>query len=599
MLRKSFVYILFIGLSFGSLFSQGEDEVQDILTRYKNYRFGSIYIYKVKKSKEIEQMRAEERAAEEGVVKIDKTIIESLEAKHEEGAINLIKQFVNDELEIPDIEKEMVRKGFKGFPKADIEQLYNYYKQLLEGGGTSLRTVVYLITMPPNKGEKPTDIIGMVISEFPKAKAKSMDMKKQLKRVSLDKTYSAKGMKNKEFDNPADYNGYNDLFQLATAYIKQNNIENVTLEALALESDFWTGKTVGVSKPLIVGNSISERDIQLFRRISYGDPIESFGNAYELEVGFDKIRFTKYKQFFTKKKSTRKNRRNRGKPAVEDKTTITTKKSEPVADMTISNNSSLPKFGVELKYGIDDINMPSLWSERSTLSVFWEQAKFGMILPLGDITALSKGSNLFNQERKFTSAGVGFAGELDFGFPLIKNSNVFNLSFGYVFGDAKEALFQERKPTSIIGFQDNNTDYLVRANARLLYTTGIAIDSDYLLRFGIGGAFYNVESWNWENDETINNGEENVVFKKSNSDAIGNFVIKVDFVSKNSSTPYGANLNYFDGTLQINGFVIFPVIDNTFFIKVNARGNTILRDDLNPWEVNGLFQPDINFSYRF
>jgi len=606
MIKNSFVYILLLCLAISNVFTQSEDEVQDILTKYNNYRFGSIYIYKVKKAKEIEKMRADERAAAEGIVKVDKTVIESLEAKHETGAINLIKQGVNDETAVATIEKEMIRKGFKGFPKEDLIQLYNHYKQELEGGGDEYRTVVYLITMPPEKGKKPTDIIGMVIAEFAKAKARTMsEMKKQLNRVPTERTFSAKGMRNKEFKNPAEYNGYKDLYELANAYIKQNNIENVTLEALALEDDFWTGKTVGVSKPLLTGNTINERDIQLFKRISNGDAIDAYGKGYEIELSSDLIRFTKFKEYYTKKKSSSRNKRRgnrRSSNTVKDTTADEEEDKGPVPDMTISNNGSLPKFGVELKYGIDDINMPSLWSERATLSVFWEQAKFGMILPMGDLTASDKDINLFSHTRKFTSAGVGFAGELDFGFPLIPNSNVFNLSFGYVFGDADEAAFNEDRrnidPESFVN--DNYNDYVIRANARLLYTTGIAIDNDYLLRFGVGGAFYNVETWNYQqtnsDDEFDDNNDPS--YQKSESESIGNFIVKVDFLTKNTSTPYGVNLNYFDGSLQVNGFVIFPVV-NDFLIKVNAKGTTILRDQEHPWEVNGLFQPNINFIYRF
>lgn len=604
MIKNSFVYILLLSLAISNVFAQSEDEVQDILTKYNNYRFGSIYIYKVKKAKEVEKMRADERAAAEGIVKVDKSVIESLEAKHETGAINLIKQGVNAESPVSGIERDMLRAGFKGFPREDLEQLYNHYKQELEGGSVESRVVVYLVTLPPEKGGKPTDIVGMVISEFPKAKARSMsEMKKQLSRVPKNQVFSAKGMRNKEFKNPAEYNGYKDLYELANAYIRQSNIENVTLEALALEDDFWTGKTVGVSKPLITGNSLNERDIQLFKRISNGDAIDAYGKGYEIELSSDLIRFTKFKEFYTKKKSSsRKNRRSRGRTTEVKDTTAEEEDKGPVPDMTVSNNGSLPKFGVELKYGIDDINMPSLWSERATLSVFWEQAKFGMILPMGDLTASDKDVNLFSHKRKFTSAGVGFAGELDFGFPLIPNSNVFNLSFGYVFGDADESSFnKDRRNFDIENFQgDDFHDYVIRANARLLYTTGIAIDNDYLLRFGVGGAFYNVETWNYQQSTTDDefDSDKEPTYQKYESESIGNFIVKIDFLTKNTSTPYGVNVNYFDGSLQVNGFVIFPVV-NDFLIKVNAKGTSILRDQEHPWEVDGIFQPNINFIYRF
>ncbi|MFC2132054.1 hypothetical protein ACFLSQ_11530 [Bacteroidota bacterium] len=51
-----------------------------------------------------------------------------------------------------------------------------------------------------------------------------------------------------------------------------------------------------------------------------------------------------------------------------------------IVDSFASSNSNLPTLGIELKYGIDEINYQSFWSERLTAYALWKSMKLGMIL---------------------------------------------------------------------------------------------------------------------------------------------------------------------------------------------------------------------------
>ena len=77
------------------------------------------------------------------------------------------------------------------------------------------------------------------------------------------------------------------------------------------------------------------------------------------------------------------------------------------------------------------------------------------------------------------------------------------------------------------------------------YTFGITIDSDYLLRFGIGGTFYTAEKWTFKPDAN----RENLKFVKEDEETIGGISGKIEFMARNIITPYGGCLQYFDESI--------------------------------------------------
>ncbi len=269
-----------------------------------------------------------------------------------------------------------------------------------------------------------------------------------------------------------------------------------------------------------------------------------------------------------------------------------------VVDSFYAVNKRLPKLGLELRYGIDEINFPSLWSERMTFSALWQNVKLGFILPTAGWSSLTK--DAFSIDRKFTHAGFGIAGEMDFPIKIIPKSGIFHLGFGYVFGDAKESEYRNRNldPETYVTNELDN-DFLVRLNAQLHYTFSMQIDNDYLFRFGIGGTLYTLERWYNESVENENN-ERSIEYKKLKSETIGGISGKVEFMSKNISTPYGVSFQYFDEGLGINPWLQIPIIDNTFAIRLDAKGYfKAFADNPREWENESVFIPMVRFIINF
>ncbi len=274
-----------------------------------------------------------------------------------------------------------------------------------------------------------------------------------------------------------------------------------------------------------------------------------------------------------------------------------------------SVNDFLPVYGFELKYGIDELMYPSFWSERLSLSAIFKNVKMGIILPAGSYLS---GSETFpNIERKLVSGkGFGVVGELNFASPIIQRSGVWQMNFGYQFGDPAERTWNERPEASVEISPDqcsaftntNDLDYFIRGNAQLHYTFGLKIDNDHLLRLGLGGTYYGVEKWykSYSFDDSIAFAC-NSQYEMYDEESIVGISGKIDFMAKNVVTPYGASLLYFNESMGYSGWLLFqaPFVKN-MFLKLSASGYApIFKDDPEPWENESVIVPMLRIMYIF
>jgi hypothetical protein len=271
-------------------------------------------------------------------------------------------------------------------------------------------------------------------------------------------------------------------------------------------------------------------------------------------------------------------------------------------DSFASSNLNLPTLGIELKYGLDEINYQSFWSERLTAYALWKSIKLGLILPTSGWSNLA--SDMFDQNRNLTHAGIGVAGEFDFPVKVIPKSGLFHFSFGYVFGDAAQSKYKNvnLSPDAYTTIDEykilfNNdlkryNNYLVRYNAQLLYTFAVAVDDDYMLRFGVGGTVYNVEQWYNDLVENEVTGDRDFNHKMFKSETIGGLTGKVELMVTNVTTPYGASLQYFDEGLSGGIWLQIPIVKNLVALRFDAKGfSPVFRDENHQWEVGGIFTP--------
>ncbi len=346
---------------------------------------------------------------------------------------------------------------------------------------------------------------------------------------------------------------------LANAII-QGAVENVTLEAQGIgdeETEF---------APPTFGNAelVSEDDVQTYLRISEGQP-SNYPHPRELAVSFpDLIRYTYY--------------------------TISSE-AEAEAEVTEQEertyNRFLPQLGIELRYGLEELNYPSVWSQRLTLNALWSSARLGVILPTKGWGTLS--SRLGAQPR-LTIAGWGLHGTVDFPIKLIHNGGVFHASASYVFGDAKRSAHPHWHPQL-----KQWTDFLIRYHLQLHYSFAIAVDKNYFFRFLLGGTLYESETWGDQTDTTTNQSPR---FVRKSRETIGGISGGVQFMATGLQTPYGFGLQYFDDTILATAWLQIP-ITRGLLVRFDGRLFTCLLRDPRLWEQQTLFLPSVRLMLNF
>ena len=573
------VFLVLFGFALSSLQAQRIDDVTSILSKFKNYRFGAVNVYKITTPDELKEIIESKRKKATSAGAADAKCLEEVDP----AIKDIVEKGILSGSSQTEIARNIITSGYTPPEATILDCVYkNLYDQLV-GGGEATTPKAYLVTSRPEKGQLPDRIIGMIYMELDFDQAQR-EVREDLEFVSTDNIYSYDRLKDTKID-PAKY-GYENMYDLTYAYLVQGNFENETMAARAIGTDvIYLDKVYGVSQPLINNNRINARDIQMYKRISAGQPEKYTGKSNILTASPDLISWTQYDIQYQRKRNGE---------------FVTDSLGNKVINPRRASNDYLPNFGVELKYGIEGINYPSFWSNRATLSAIWKNVKFGVILPTDGWASFSE--DVFNQQRTMTYGGVGVAGVLDFPFAIIPRSDVFRVNFGYVFGDAEPGIGTSSINTDPFEFNPDNSfranDYLMRFNMQAHYTFGISVDEDYFMRFSLGGTGYSMERWGYEID--LDDLDPEATFEERGSEFVGGLSGKLEFMTTNNTTPFGGGIQYFDESLQFNGWVQVPVVENTFSIRLEANGYAVaFRKDPRPWEMNSLLVPMARLIYVF
>ena len=550
-----------------------KSELENVLGKFTNYRYGTVSIWKFKNDDrdKIRNAVKEYLLAESGDVAISSDIIDKADKRLVSHTEECVRGGISDENCFDDADS----KGLAVGSWNDFKQLYEAIRARIFDQGTKKQLKnAYLITTRGNKDYRGT-IIAMIVSTEDEDIAINLSgpvnqdifVPEELRLVTMT-------------DIAEPY--LTNLYDLCERRLAQGNLENKNFEAQGIGFKGMFGNlTFGKTQSLIANEAnVSANDIQSALRISNIQPMDLRIKENELLVSPDLISWRYYE----------------GYSYVNDN-------GETFKDSFAINNQRLPKLGLELKYGIDEINYPSLWSERLTLSAIWDRVKIGFILPTAGWSSITK--DWFGIDRKLTNGGFGLAGEMDFPIKIIPKSGIFHVGFGYVFGDAKESSYKNRKldpETYVTNITDN--DYLIRLNAQVHYTFAMSIDNDYLFRFGIGGTVYSVERWYNVLIDNSNNPEADgntIRYEKQNNETIGGISGKVEFMSKNITTPFGATVQYFDEGIGLNAWIQVPIVENTLALRFDAKGFfKAFSDKPREWESDkGIFIPMARFIVNF
>jgi hypothetical protein len=575
MFKKTTFIVVLIATLFLTLPERSEAQVGDesfrmklesILFNFKNYRFSNISVYSLKDQKDIRRIikdRDEAITLGEMGVTADEECLKGVDI----AVLQMIETGVNNGDNAGAIQRTLFGRSLP-IPES-FDCIFNYYKSKDRGIIPQVRNVYIVTTRKGREQLTPNTIIAMIVSY-----SDERGLTRNINRPSPTNVYTYPELKEHTLD-AKDYRADN-LYDLLMNAFMQGMVEDKTLEAQGIGTYIkFFAPQAGVTKSLISDEAqVQSFDIQSFKRISEGQALDITDKFNEIIVSGDLISWRQYDYPML---------------SYPDGFTDTLDRRP---------NLALPKFGIELKYGIESINYPSFWSERMTLSAIWQAVKMGVILPTNGWSNLT--TDVYNIERKLTHAGVGVAFEADFPFAVIPKSGVFNTTLGYVFGDAVEGPLERNLSPDTYQTDPFDLDYLVRYNAQLHYTFAVAVDRDYLLRFGLGGTIYGVEKWYHNSTENPETRRNEITFERLGDESVGGISGRVDFMARGLSTPFGISMQYFDEGLYTNIWLQVPIVDNTFSLRLDAKGFfKAFTEDPRMWEKKSVFLPMARFIVNF
>ncbi|MCS7000230.1 MAG: hypothetical protein RML15_08385 [Bacteroidota bacterium] len=370
--------------------------------------------------------------------------------------------------------------------------------------------------------------------------------------------------------------------------IQQSEAEgiNVTAEAQGLGDEQFIPKLYGVSL------QVREDDVTAYVRTTDGQAMD-YMRSRELMVSPDLISYRDY-----------------------------TPSDPSAATEGFVYNRTLPKYGVELRYGLETINYPSFFSDRVTLNALWGSNRLGVILPTSGWASVAR---TFGVQRTMTYAGWGINGVFDFPLKITNaNTGVFNVAASYVFGEARQSDHQRQLETvttitrqlrgtdTLVNNQSYSRalDYLIRFAAQVHYSFAIAIDSGNFFRFRIGGALYSREIWEENNGSgryqeidqrgIIRRDSAFVINRWFRTDTrfIGGVSARIDFMAQRVTTPYGFGLQYFDDAIYAQAWLLIP-ISQQIGLRVDGQYFAPILRDPHEWEVASVFIPTLRVIYNF
>ena len=576
-----------------------QNRLKSMLSNFNNIRFSSVAYYEIN-DRQVRQLKEVIRARldmNDDVVEETGIQQDVMDPARADTLVNEMRRLIaNGYRTLPQVRRAFNGEidGFEHLEDYDIRE--NELRIVFQMAQPTQRTRadihrMFLLTMPPTSPHEVPDIIALVlcmqrvdkeeyeaylIRFYNEVLGNSLANERNVLTRTELMNFIIEEDQDDEFGTRA-----TNLYEKLQILYRQGNCKLITSEVRGIGTELRFANHFGRSSSMIANeNDITSRDVGRFIRISDGQPTDYF-KPHELIVSPDYISFRKY--------------------AVE----YWEDEEGNLIPSYFATNENLPTIGAEIKFGLDEIGYPSLWSERMMVRAIWDNARFGIVLPTSGWASVSE--SLFNVERRFTHAGVGLSGALDIPIKIIPQSGVFSFSGSYVFGDAKEASYKDRKKYYLDnGFPSVHNpddlffnDHLIRYTAQAHYTFGFSIDESYLFRLGVGATIYGAETW-WDRQEFNEDADEVINFIKGNTETVGGISLKLEFMSRDVTTPYGASMQYFDESIFANAWLQVPIVRDMMFLKLEVKGfAAAFKDVLHPWENKGVFIPTARLIFNF
>lgn len=558
--------------SMSTMYGQSETQLKTIMGKIKNYRYGNVSIFKLDDGtmKAVTELLNPQPIISDAAQKCIATKQTPIDDKVEELGCAADLSALQEDEEV----KKLLRGEcieYAKFAVARKQWECNTFKR------------AYVITTRYTSG-MPFKVIGFITSNSENRKLTTV-----LGASREVWTYTELRNQSAPAGSPA-----KNLYQYFENFVIQQSASegvNVTAEAQGIGEETFIRSLRGLSK------LVDEQDVQMYKRISEGQAM-NYNLPNELIVSPDLISWKSYEPKYVE---------------------------ETPGDSIF--NRVLPRYGVELRYGIESVGIPSFFSDRVSLNAVWGWNKLGVVLPTNGWSSIGKDLGM---TPKLTHAGFGLDGSFDFPIDVTNsNTGVFNISGSYVFGDAVQSNHQSlikdfgtsvftdtvRKvaPDTILArrtvFNQLKNDYLIRINAQLHYSFAVSIDSGNFFRFRIGGSIYTRETWTKESGNTkidtlrngVSIGDTSFVlntYKKTNSKAIGGVSVRMDYMSMYVTTPYGFSLQYFDDAVLANAWMMVPINPNLGIRFDGTIATPLLRDPYE-WENPSTFVPSVRVIYNF
>ncbi len=291
-----------------------------------------------------------------------------------------------------------------------------------------------------------------------------------------------------------------------------------------------------------------------------------------------------------------------------------------------NGNQPIPKWGVEVRSNFDEINYPSIWGGRTTVSAVLENVRIGVVLPAFRFGETIAESGIGSTPQNIIG-GYGAAMSGDFAFPLLDNSGLFNFYASYTFSEAQTTSVgpqsdqfsidpDDSSVTFALNPQTGENAYLVRYAAIGFYSFGFFADKDanHLFRVKLGGGAYGIDTFKRSLDTSDTelfrqglqtDGPEGVpdtlrtLYQASASvESRGGVGARIEYMRAGTKYPFGAGVQYFDGSLLGNIWLQFT-IGQQLDLKLEGKYFTPLFRTARLWENENLVVPTVTFKYHF
>jgi len=583
--------LLLVVITAVQLQAQQTAQIRSILGKFKSYRYSNVFLFQV----------------DDGTVSAINPLLGVPEPKMNAAANRSKKkdqvQEAIDEGEV-DVAGYLKTNGGGNMNNDDRE--YEKYYRLYTKWQDELFSRAYIVTTRFRTGE-PFEIIGLLTSGNKEMVSKIDENIDPPKGIFLANDLQRVG-------SPDTLGIAKTLYEYLERKILQNDAENVTAEAQGIGEDAtFLPQKYGTTYP------INEDDIQQYLRITDGQPQE-YDSPNELTIGlFDLIRFRHYGKL----------------DEFDEEGNLIPDEAEGDSSVKRIYNKNLPLYGVELRYGMPEINYPSLWSERMTLNVMWQSNKFGIVLPTNGWSSLA--TDVFSAQRKLTHAGLGIYGSLDFPIKLVNQGGVFNFNGSYVFGPAAtnpvstQFMFAGRNASGqsdSASYRSLDLSYLPRFHAQAHYSFAVDIDRTAFFRFKLGATMYVIQRYAELEQQNGNDENGRPVYEKKNrqidqysyddlstlnrfdqlkiaamnglqgSEVVAGLSGRIEFMNRSRTVPWGASMQFFDGSISGDVWAQVPVV-NGFDLRIMAQYFQVALRDPKPWEEQTIVQPSLQMLFNF